>query len=383
MVGQFERQDLPPCQSEDYDQACEVRLAFGNAKDPTRDSTDPEDPAEDIASTRPRQVARILAAVGLCGLVGLTIVVLALWYRGSVNTEPILVSINNKLAANGRALQDVIFTLMTSSKVRGSEADWRKSATSGPNTNDTVPNVTSVDDMRLSVEMMTRRIADNIIIRKLEGSTYKPSALSDFAPPVSTEALPKKVQVCEWDVLKLGCGDGKRIDILSALYGRTNNHVCPGGSVPTLSCRSPISLRQVRNLCQGTRSCSVQASNNVFGDPCAGTYKYLEVWYACTGGSEHPNPEGCPSWTRWYDRDDPSGTGDYEILSRLRMEHPGEVCPAPSTMEARVKGSNVPASQTGDHLFIFNTQLGLGCKSEDQEGHHQCEDYEVRFCCPK
>lgn len=33
--------------------------------------------------------------------------------------------------------------------------------------------------------------------------------------------------------------------------------------------------------CNGKNSCTVSASNSVFGDPCGGTYKYLEVSYVC------------------------------------------------------------------------------------------------------
>lgn len=33
--------------------------------------------------------------------------------------------------------------------------------------------------------------------------------------------------------------------------------------------------------CNGKNSCTIRASNSVFGDPCVGTYKYLEVSYVC------------------------------------------------------------------------------------------------------
>lgn len=33
--------------------------------------------------------------------------------------------------------------------------------------------------------------------------------------------------------------------------------------------------------CNGKNSCTISASNSVFGDPCYGTYKYLEVSYVC------------------------------------------------------------------------------------------------------
>lgn len=33
--------------------------------------------------------------------------------------------------------------------------------------------------------------------------------------------------------------------------------------------------------CDGHPSCSINATNSVFSDPCPGTYKYLEVEYSC------------------------------------------------------------------------------------------------------
>ena len=46
-------------------------------------------------------------------------------------------------------------------------------------------------------------------------------------------------------------------------------------------CESDKSLNQVNDLCEDKESCKVQASNSIFGDPCPGTYKYLEVNYQC------------------------------------------------------------------------------------------------------
>jgi len=45
-------------------------------------------------------------------------------------------------------------------------------------------------------------------------------------------------------------------------------------------------LRKVRELCAepgNKRYCTVRASTAVFGDPCPGTSKYLEVDYDCIG----------------------------------------------------------------------------------------------------
>ena len=48
-------------------------------------------------------------------------------------------------------------------------------------------------------------------------------------------------------------------------------------------------------------------------------------------------------WTKWFDRDDPSGTGDWETLSNLLEEHPGVICAQPLYIESVIVGSNAPA----------------------------------------
>uniref|UniRef100_A0A3Q3G2W4 WxxW domain-containing protein n=1 Tax=Labrus bergylta TaxID=56723 RepID=A0A3Q3G2W4_9LABR len=53
-------------------------------------------------------------------------------------------------------------------------------------------------------------------------------------------------------------------------------------------------------------------------------------------------------WTKWYDRDDPSGKADWEALKELRMENPGEICDDPVYIEAVTVDTNTPALETGD-----------------------------------
>ncbi|KAH3693797.1 hypothetical protein DPMN_081235 [Dreissena polymorpha] len=47
------------------------------------------------------------------------------------------------------------------------------------------------------------------------------------------------------------------------------------------SCVSTTSTAKVQSLCNGQNLCRLTASNEILGDPCPGTYKYLEVTYAC------------------------------------------------------------------------------------------------------
>ncbi|KAL0977970.1 hypothetical protein UPYG_G00164110 [Umbra pygmaea] len=90
--------------------------------------------------------------------------------------------------------------------------------------------------------------------------------------------------VCEGSNIQLHCGNGQ-IQIQSATYGRRDPHVCSAGrptnQITNTNCISQSSISKMIESCKGRNQCVVQASNSVFGDPCFGTYKYLEVAYVC------------------------------------------------------------------------------------------------------
>ncbi|XP_019630377.1 PREDICTED: plasminogen-like, partial [Branchiostoma belcheri] len=87
---------------------------------------------------------------------------------------------------------------------------------------------------------------------------------------------------CEGRTAQLSCSDRKTLLIVAANYGRTSaTHPCFCGSNFCTNCRSDNSLSVVRAACQGNQQCTVTASNGVFGDPCHGVGKYLEVSYRC------------------------------------------------------------------------------------------------------
>ncbi|XP_066283062.1 uncharacterized protein [Branchiostoma lanceolatum] len=92
------------------------------------------------------------------------------------------------------------------------------------------------------------------------------------------------------------------------------------------------------------------------------------------------NAQSCVSWTEWFDGDDPVGTGDWELLPGLQREYPGRICSSTSRIQARVRGSRVEASSTGETFVVLNSQEGFGCRN-DMQSDCQCLDYEVRFCC--
>ncbi|CAL9692704.1 unnamed protein product [Knipowitschia caucasica] len=84
-------------------------------------------------------------------------------------------------------------------------------------------------------------------------------------------------------------------------------------------------------------------------------------------------------WTKWLDRDDPSGEGDFETLADLLEESPDDVCPEPVDVEALTLAGETPAA-AGDTV-VMNVNEGFYCKNKDQKDK-KCNDYKVRFSCP-
>uniref|UniRef100_A0A3Q4HZU5 SUEL-type lectin domain-containing protein n=1 Tax=Neolamprologus brichardi TaxID=32507 RepID=A0A3Q4HZU5_NEOBR len=74
---------------------------------------------------------------------------------------------------------------------------------------------------------------------------------------------------------------GQVILVYGAYYGRLDKTTCsfrrPDSQIQNVYCSNPTP--KVAQRCNGKNSCTISASNSVFGDPCYGTYKYLEVSY--------------------------------------------------------------------------------------------------------
>lgn len=88
---------------------------------------------------------------------------------------------------------------------------------------------------------------------------------------------------CQYDTLKLDCERNHIMSIVSANYGRTDVAICGLGG--DTECYTPTAYDIVKNKCEGIQSCSIVAHDNVFGDPCTNTIKYLEVSYICVEGT--------------------------------------------------------------------------------------------------
>ncbi|KAF6732804.1 L-rhamnose-binding lectin CSL2 [Oryzias melastigma] len=88
---------------------------------------------------------------------------------------------------------------------------------------------------------------------------------------------------CENSYAHLYCDRGQVISVFGADYGRQDKAVCyasrPPSQVENVYCSNPTQI--VAQSCDGKNSCSIRVNNSVFGDPCVGTYKYLQLSYVC------------------------------------------------------------------------------------------------------
>lgn len=92
---------------------------------------------------------------------------------------------------------------------------------------------------------------------------------------------------CENTNLTLSCAPGKVMTVNTAVFGRSDLATCAHPVSGDTACAASESLHIVKESCDGTEECSVPASTDVFGDPCANTYKYLTATYTCSAPSSH------------------------------------------------------------------------------------------------
>ncbi|CAH1158518.1 unnamed protein product [Phyllotreta striolata] len=137
-----------------------------------------------------------------------------------------------------------------------------------------------------------------------------------FSFVVISEATAKALEIryetayaCEGKILKIECKEGELIKLIRANYGRFSITICNdhGNTDWSVNCMSPKSLRVLHSRCTHNQNCSIPASTSMFGDPCAGTHKYLEAHYQClpattTTTTSRPSPPWLitsqpPMWT--------------------------------------------------------------------------------------
>ena len=99
------------------------------------------------------------------------------------------------------------------------------------------------------------------------------------------------MRASEHKQLTITCQDDHMIDVEDAIYGNEERQkTCAKDQTTKLEERSDLlsRIRYLKHLarCNSKQTCSIWASNGVFGgDPCPGVGKYLEVTYTCKSKS--------------------------------------------------------------------------------------------------
>ncbi|XP_058241475.1 rhamnose-binding lectin-like isoform X2 [Hemibagrus wyckioides] len=95
----------------------------------------------------------------------------------------------------------------------------------------------------------------------------------------------KLVVICEQGYSTLDCG-ADSIKIINANFGCADSRTCSAGLTNNLiqntNCYAPNTPSIVAALCNGMKTCTLQASSTIFTDPCTKTVEYLTVSYICT-----------------------------------------------------------------------------------------------------
>ena len=85
------------------------------------------------------------------------------------------------------------------------------------------------------------------------------------------------------------CPSTHYIKLIYVMYGRTERDRCGKIDVPPNGCQATNALQKLSEYialpqnCGSSKpsTCLIQASNNIFGDPCGGVPKYMELVFEC------------------------------------------------------------------------------------------------------
>ena len=86
--------------------------------------------------------------------------------------------------------------------------------------------------------------------------------------------------ICEKKVMHLHCNSPDVLEIHGADYGVAAD-ICQNGQKLHQPCTVADRTQRVKSWCDNQPECSIEASSSIFGDPCPGLHKYLNVIYAC------------------------------------------------------------------------------------------------------
>ncbi|XP_069173526.1 latrophilin Cirl isoform X4 [Procambarus clarkii] len=134
---------------------------------------------------------------------------------------------------------------------------------------------------------MLRLLCSSTVASVLLLYSARPSTVPD--PPLTavfsrpTGQTYRTAYACEGTTLSIDCAPGNVINVIRANYGRFSITICNahGNTEWSVNCQSPRTHRVLAERCSGVDNCSTEVNSQIFGDPCPGTHKYIEVHYAC------------------------------------------------------------------------------------------------------
>ncbi|XP_021353729.1 zonadhesin-like [Mizuhopecten yessoensis] len=138
----------------------------------------------------------------------------------------------------------------------------------------------------------------NLLAKVIGAVDHRVNGLKAALLPGHNKGQDQHKVICESQTKIIGCRDGGLIKITNAVYGRLNKLTCLNLLLlfSNTNCKSSSSLEKVRNSCEDKTHCVLSARSSVFGDPCPGTNKYLEVTYRCIP----PVPETCGKFPKCH-----------------------------------------------------------------------------------
>jgi mucin-like protein len=89
-------------------------------------------------------------------------------------------------------------------------------------------------------------------------------------------------------------------------------------------------------------------------------------------------PCATQKWTEWFDRDDSTGNGDYEMLTDALQA--GKACANPLDIECKTLGGQ-DYTTTG-LIYHCDKTKGGWCVNAEQTAGKSCLDFKVRYLCP-
>jgi hypothetical protein len=88
------------------------------------------------------------------------------------------------------------------------------------------------------------------------------------------------------------------------------------------------------------------------------------------------------SWTPWFNFHAPTSKGEYELHAAIRSQHPTLVCADPRSVSA-VNQAGVDMNQTLDMIVLRSYDVFCLNSYDPKFQQKLCDDYSVRYCCPK